>query len=281
MFLGDSVLWGYKLAPSDAATTILGARFPNNRVLNLSFEGGSSVNSYFMLRYLESRGIRPALVVFNINSKESNRLDSAYKRLHPSLEAVVLPLLDETDRKRIDLQKPKGTAGRLQAYVERIWRLYRYRTDLREALFGADDAATALNQFLANRTGATVREAKLHRPTADRFLGTYDLAPLRNDNVDFIYLRKLGALLKDLKIPAIAILTPTNHKLLSDYIDAPAYTDRLRQAAAPLRKDGITVLDLDATITPAEFLDNDHLTVEGNRRFEKIVEPVVRRALSR
>lgn len=281
LVLGDSVLWGYKIGSRDAAATLLKRRLRNENVVNLSYEGGSSANTYFMLRYALSRGVRPRAVIFNINSKETNPADSAYKRLHPSLERLVLPLLSPVDRKSLKFQPEPTISGRLDEIVSRVWRLYRYRVDLRQALFGHDDAATALRDGIQNLTGSARLQYEAHRPTADRFLGTYDLGVLDSSNVDFFYLKKLTALLRRQNIPAIAVLTPTNHRLLHDYIDAPEYDAKLRQMAGAVSREHIKVLNLDRAIPASEFIDNDHLTPQGNKRFESLLESAVRREIAK
>ena len=281
VFLGDSVFWGYKFPARDAVPSRIMRDFPRVPMTNLSYEGGSSVNSYFMLRYVLSRGVRPRLVVFNVNSKETNTADSAYRRLHPSLEILVAPMFTSHDRHTLDLQQPLTFAQRLVSFVERYWRLYRYRVDLREAFFGTDDAATALKNFSQKLTGSAHLQALAHRPTPDRFLGTYDLGPLSAGNVDFTYLRKLSDLLHAANIPAIAILTPTNHRLLHDYIDVPEYDARLNRMRIALEASGVRVINDDRMISSRDFLDNDHLTPAGDRKFARILSPVLRKALAK
>ncbi|HEY5257722.1 MAG TPA: hypothetical protein VIJ12_05020 [Candidatus Baltobacteraceae bacterium] len=279
VFLGDSVLWGYRLPADDAAASLLRHRFPNQPIVNLSYEGGSSANTYFMLRYLLAGGVRPALVVFNVNSKETNSADSAYSRLHPSLEADVAPLLSASDRKLLTLQPPPTLALHLEYAVADVWQLYRYRTDLREALFGTDDAAGAARDWIQQLTGSANLQAQAHRPTPDKFLGTYDLAPLDRDNVDFTYLKRIAALLRAQRIPTVAFLTPTNHALLSDYIGVPEYGQKLQQLAEALREPNVTVFNWDRSMRTDEFLDNDHLTIEGNRRLATMLAPAMRARL--
>ncbi|MDP9017741.1 MAG: hypothetical protein M3N19_05430, partial [Candidatus Eremiobacteraeota bacterium] len=219
-------------------------------------------------------------VVLNINSKQSNSEDSAYRRLHPSLEPNVSALFDSHDRARLDVLPEQTLTQRLDSGVAKVWKLYRFRTDIREAIFGYDDLATWLKNSLERVTGSQALQAAEHRPTADRFLGTYDLEPLTPDNIDFLYLRQLAELLKTQHIPAIAFLTPTNHRLLHEYIDTPTYSKKLHDLSAPLRNDGITVLDLDAAFPQNQFIDNDHLTILGNQRLANTLGRAMRRVLA-
>ncbi|MDQ2993299.1 MAG: hypothetical protein M3R30_10865 [Candidatus Eremiobacteraeota bacterium] len=281
VFLGDSVLWGYRLPAGDVAAELIARDVGPVPVLNLSYEGGSSANSYFVLRYLLSRGIVPRAIVLGINSKVTNVADSAYRRLQPSVETAVLPLLSASDRHVLDLSSKDDLPARLDRMVADLWTLYRYRTDLREQFFGTDDASLAVRDEVRRLTGSARLEALAHSPTADKFLGTYDLSPIAADNVDAIYLRKLAALIERERIPAVAFLTPANHALLHDYIDDPAYAANVAALARMIRRPGTTVLDLDRAIPAAEFIDNDHLTEAGNRRLAALLLPAVRKAVER
>ncbi len=277
--LGDSVLWGYRLTAERTAASLLARAVAPVPVMNLSYEGGSSVNSYFMLRDVLARGVRPRLVVLGINSKETNPADSAYDRLQPALARSVEASIGTADARLLATPAPAGVAGVLGRAVERVWPLYRFRVDLREAFFGSDDASLAAKAAVAALTGSAALQAAAHRPTADKFLGTYDLAPLASKNVDAVYLRKLAALLASERIPTVAFLTPTNHRLLADYIDAPEYDAKLRALAAIPRARGIAVADFDRAIPAVDFFDNDHLTACGNERLAALLAPLARRAL--
>jgi hypothetical protein len=59
VLLGDSVLWGYKLPTDQIAAAILQASDPHTRVIDLAYEGGSTVNDAVMLRMLQRAGVRP------------------------------------------------------------------------------------------------------------------------------------------------------------------------------------------------------------------------------
>ena len=78
VFLGDSVFWGYRLRPQQSVVSLLDRAGLRSR--NLSFEGGSPANTYAMLRLLEAKGVRPALVVFNVNAIGSRRPSTTRSR---------------------------------------------------------------------------------------------------------------------------------------------------------------------------------------------------------
>ena len=263
--LGDSTLWGYHLDERDAAVAALAAQRPRTAFLNLTYEGGSIVNSLFALRLALARGIRPSAVVLNLNSKEFNPADSAYKRLQPALERAVSAQFTAQDRSRLSTLPALTLADRLDAMVARVWAVYRHRVDIRVALFGFDDFAGFAVDRLHALTGERERYARLHRPTADAFLGTYDLDPIGPDNVEAVYLRALRDELVRDRIPTVAFLTPANHALLGGTLDDPAYAGNLARIARAMRGPGIRVVDLDRLDVGPHFIDNDHLDAAGSR----------------
>jgi hypothetical protein len=263
--LGDSTLWGYHLDANAAAVAQLARLEPHRAFLNLSYEGGSIVNSVFALRLALAHGVVPSAVIVNLNSKEFNPADSAYSRLQPSLETDVAPLLGPRDRGRLTLLPPPTLADRIDAAVSRVWAVYRERVDIRVAIFGFDDAAGFVTDVLHRLTGESARADRLHQPTAEAFAGTYDLEPPAPDNVESAYLRELRDDLVRRHVPTIAFLTPTNHALLHDTIDDPAYTDNLRRIATAMRGPSIRVVDLDRLAVGPHFIDNDHLDATGSR----------------
>ena len=266
VFLGDSVLWGYRLPARDAAPAILASE--GVRDVNLSYEGGSPANTYAMLRLLLAHGVRPARVVFNVNQKTFNPADSAYAKLHPSVSALALPLLAPADAALLEAQPEKETLdARLDRDVAAVWRLYAIRTDLRELIFGDIDAAHALHDVLERASGAAARIDAAHAPTPDKFEGTYDLSPIDDANTSMHFLDLTIATLRAARVPALAILTPTNHTLLHDYIDNREYARNLALVRRRLERGDVRVVDLDHAFSAGDFIDNDHLTAAANVRF--------------
>lgn len=276
LVLGDSVLWGYRLRPDQGVVALLGRGGLAAR--NLAFEGGSPANTFAMLRLLEVRGVRPALVVFNVNLKEFNSADSAYQRLHPSLETLAAPLL--TSEEAADLAPPAMPVSfetKLNDAISAHWNFYALRADIREALFANVDAGHALDDAVQKLSGAKARMEAAHRPRPALFEGTYDLSTLDQQNISVKFLRRIAALLAKDKIPAVAILTPTNHGLLHEYLDVPEYRKNLDYVRALLERHGVRVIDLDHAFRPSEFIDNDHLTASGNQHLAEILEPELAR----
>jgi hypothetical protein len=279
VFLGDSALWGYKLSPEQTAAQALSRRLSGARVVNLSYEGGSPVNDEVMLRFLLAKGVRPRLVVFNVNSKEFNSSDSAYRRLRPALALAADPQIVPGLRAVLDMQDHSAINDRASRFVERFWLLYRYRVDLRESIFGTDDFASWLKNLAGDVSGYNERYRRAHVPTPDAFEGTYDLSPIDASNVSFARLLVFADELRRERIPALAFLTPTNHKLLHDYIDSPEYRANLRTLQRALEARGVRTIDLDAQFPAGAFIDNDHLTAAGNAELADRLYPVLKSAL--
>lgn len=268
--VGDSALWGYRVTSSEAAVSRLNG--PHQTIENFSFEGGSPANSYALLRLLQVQGIHPKSVLFNVNLKEFNAADSAYQTLYPGLEQLVWHDLTPDERGLLKPTRAASFDARVEMALDSVWALYGMRADIREQLFGTPDAITAIRDQIESVSGETARAAAGHVPTADKFLGTYDLSPLSDANVEVVFLRKLAKLLQQQHIPAFALLTPTNHGLLHDYIDTPDYDGQLAYVTAILRKSGVRVLNYDRAFKPSEFFDNDHLTAAGNARFGALLQ---------
>lgn len=263
--LGDSVLWGYRLRASESAASIVGAS--GIPTVNLAFEGGSLPNTYAVLRLMQRAGVRPRAVLFNVNLKEFNPADSAYDRLSPAVETSVWPALSAGEQRLLRRTQSDAFEARATASLSRAWALFALRNDLRGALFGEADAVTAVRRTVNRLSGETARAERLHVPTPDRFLGTYDLSALTGANVEVAYLRATAALLRRERIPAVAVLTPVNHRLLHELIDVPAYEAQRRYLRAILEQQGVRVVDYDHAFAAADFFDNDHLTAPGNRKF--------------
>lgn len=272
VFVGDSVLWGYKLPADESAPSVLQRLNPGLPFANLAYEGGSEANSAVVLRLLLLHDIRPRLVVLNLNVKEFNAADSAYKRLYPAVERAAASILTRRDRALLTMEPSAGMNGEINDAVESLWALYAMRTDIRESLFGASDASTAASDLLKRLDGTAAREAALHVPTPDKFLGTYDLTPIDEHNVEQQYFEELLTLCRQRHIPLLVFLTPTNHKLLHDYIDVPDYGANLAHLTATALRSGAHVLNFDRAIPAQHFLDNDHLDATGNLMLARLLD---------
>jgi hypothetical protein len=128
------------------------------------------------------------------------------------------------------------------------------RADIRETLFPPPDAAAP------------------QHPTADMFVGEYDLNPLNDANVGVRYLEKTADALRAAQILTLAFMTPTNHALLHDYIDGPEYRHNLIFLQRALERRGVRVVDLDRAFSASDFYDYAHLKASAQTRLADILE---------
>jgi hypothetical protein len=254
IFFGDSVLWGYRLDADQTAVAILAAR--GRTCANLAFKSGNPPNDYALARLLVASSVRPSVVVIEVNQAVLNPADREYQTLHPGIAAPAQPFLTAADRARLTEPPPPAQADDVLASISP---LYAMRSDVRETLFG--DAP----------------QAPIGRLTPDMFEGTYNLVPLTETNVGVFYLERAVEFLHRARIRTLAFLTPTNHALLHDYIDNPQYRANSTYLGRALQRRGAEVLDLDQAFPAAEFIDNAHLTAEGQRRLAALLGAAIGR----
>src|SRR6185312_5020853 len=186
VFLGDSVVWGYRLPAQSAAVTLLAQRGCACR--NLAFKAGSPPNYYAIARLLVSAHARPKTVVIQINQKVLNQTDPAYRTLHPAVAELAGPLLTAADDRTLTTAQPNRRNG-IDRLASHVSSLYAMRSDIRETLYGesAEEAA---------------------RPVVpDAFEGAYDLSPLTPANTGVAYLLKAVRVLQAAGIPVVAFMT--------------------------------------------------------------------------
>jgi hypothetical protein len=253
VFLGDSVLWGYRLKPDQTMVSILASRGCACR--NFAFKNGGPPNYYALTRLMLAAKTHPTAVVLEINQKVFSQLDGGNHSLHPAVETLAAPLLTLSDRALLPASSPSGNAAErtLDRSATSLSLLYAMRSDIRTVLYGepATSAIAPLN--------------------ADMLEGTYDLTPLSDSNVSVHFLEKTVQLLRAANIPVIAFLTPTNHALLHDYIDNPEYRANGLFLKQMLEREGVHVLDLDAAFPTQAFLDEVHLTASAQLRLADII----------
>ena len=248
IFLGDSVLWGYRLNGDQTAVSILRSRGCPCR--NLAFKSGNPPNDYFLTRLLLASGIRPRLVVLDVNQAVLNQSSDYYQSLHPALAVLADPFLRPNDRTILALP-PRGSRlrQRFDDTLSALSQLYAMRSDIRETVF-RDTAAAAIPRHL----------------TPELFEGTYDLIPLDDTNVGVRFLEKTVELWRHNGVPVLAFLTPTNHALLHRYIDNSHYDANIAFLEHRLGQRGARILNLDDAFPANDFLDNAHLSVPGQHR---------------
>ena len=252
VFLGDSVLWGYRLPPNAVAISLLRAR--GCACLNLAFKAGSPPNYDAMIRVLLRDRVRPAKVVLEIDQKVFNSVDDSYAKLHPALAELGTSLLPQSDRVLLTPVPQESQPQRsVNALLAALWLPYALRSDVRETFANDDEKPPA------------------HVPTADDLDSTYDLAALTPANVGVALLTDTADVLHANHIPTVAFFTPTNHTLVGEYIDNPQYLARAAYLRALLEKRDVRVVDLDKAIPAAEFFDEVHLTTAGQRRLAALL----------
>lgn len=252
VFMGDSALWGYALSPDQNAVALLAKN--GCRCDNLAFKAGGPPNYYGLARLFDRYRIHPSLAVLEINQPSFNPDDQSYRTLNRSLAALAAPVLETSDRTALGLRPgDSGIPARLEDALSSAWLVYGARADLRAVVTGDIDPVPA------------------RRPTADDFLGTYDLTPLDESNVAVQYLEKTVDTLHEQKIPVAAFMSPTNHALVHEYIDVPAYRANREYLARLLERRGVIVIDLDQAIPAQDFIDNTHLTADGQRRLAALL----------
>ena len=258
VFFGDSVLWGYELHPSETAVSLLAAR--GCACTNLAFKSGNPPNDYALARIFHARGVRPRVVVLEVNQRVLSGADPEYRSLHPGVAALANAYLTGADRAVLDVPRANGgIGGALDDAAARASLLYATRSDIRDMLYPAADPPAP-------------------RVTAAMFEGSYDLSPLTARNVGVRYLERTVSSLRADGIPVVAFLTPTNHTLLHEYIDSGSYDANGRFLQALLQRRGARVVDLDRAFPAQDFIDNDHLTAAGQRRLAASLEPLLHQA---
>jgi len=262
LFLGDSVLWGYRIRGDQTAVSILTSQGCTCR--NLAFKSGNPPNDYFLTRLLLDAGVHPRAVVLDVNQAVLNQSSDYYQTLHPAVATLAKRFLTPQDRATLTIPfRDNAFHERLDTVLSSISQVYAMRSDIRATLLG-DTAA-----------------APLPKLNPDVFAGTYDLLPLDNGNVGVRFLEATVETWRRAGVPVLAFMTPTNHELLHKYIDNAHYRANVSFLVKELSSRGARVIDLDRGFAANEFLDNAHLTAAGQRRLAAKLEPWLQSAGSR
>jgi len=277
--LGDSVLWGFGVAPKDGVVGRLRARFPGVPFANYAYEAEGPADVDFLLRYLFARGVRPRVVLLDLNTLAYNPFAKSYQELGRALERKAPGLLEPFDSDKIELSDDVAhptLEQKLDAFMQDHWQLYGYRVDIHQFLFGDADLATAL----WNRWNRRLRNDRSPdgRP---KYFGLYDLTPLSPQNIAFAYSTHSLSMLAARRIPVVAFLPPVNHALVAQYIASPAYDANLHRLQTLGRSYGFSVINMDRLLKSANFLDNAHPNVVGNRRLADALSPALKASIMR
>jgi len=201
VFLGDSIVWGFRLPPEATAVSLL--RAAGCSCVNFAYKHGSPSNYYALVRILQAHGVRPRTVVIEVNRADFSPGSSGYRTLAGSVARLAEPLLDREDRVVLGAE-PEGGRARLDHALALISVLYAMRLDVREALYGDNDAdPPPLTPVLIRRI--------------------FDLPALDRHNVSVRYLAKTLDALRRADTPVLAFMVPINHAALDTYVDRVLY----------------------------------------------------------
>jgi hypothetical protein len=128
VFFGNSMIFGYLLAPADALPAQYERRMPGTRAFNMAINGQEMGTSY-----LVEKAIIDSVDVFFVQEIGDHA--------HPMLGSLIP--VDARDAARFRLDSPDPLEHRLDEGVRRFWRLYRDKSRLQAAMFG-----TSTRQYL-------------------------------------------------------------------------------------------------------------------------------------
>jgi hypothetical protein len=255
VFLGDSIVWGFRLPPEATAVSLL--RAGGCACVNLAYKHGSPSNYYALVRILQAYRVRPRAVVVEVNRAGFSPVSSGYRTLAGSVARLAEPLLDQEDR-LVLRSEPEGARAKLDRALASVSLLYAMRLDIHEALYGDNDPdPPPLGPVLIRRI--------------------FDLPPLDRSNVSVRYLEKTLAALGRADTPVLAFMVPINHAALDAYVDRVRYRRNSAYIDALLERGGAHVLNLDSAFPAGEFVDEAHLNASGQRRLASIIADSLRR----
>jgi hypothetical protein len=259
VFLGDSVLWGYRVKSSEAAVSLLRAK--GSQFRNLAFKGSSPPNYFALTRLMLDAHVRPSIVVLEVNQKVLNQLNDSYRKLHPALESLAFDLLSPRDRSLL-VPPPPATAWTLFDHaLSRIWLPYAMRTDIRESVM-------------------VEARAQIVQLTADTFFGDYDSSTLTDQNIGVHFLEETVAAWRHDGVPVFAFISPLNHGLLHEYIDNPEFTRRAGFLRSRLQACGAETADFDRRFRGSDFIDDAHLNPAAQRRLAILLRNSIHSSIS-
>lgn len=245
VFFGDSLLWGFQIAPQETAVAVLASEGCACR--NLAYKHGSPPNYYALVRALQGYGARPRAVVIEVNRELFSRKTGGYRKVADSVADVSAPFLTADDRAALDI--PQATLrSKFDRLLGSISLLYAKRVDIHIAIYGDTIAPFS----------------------ADLIRRLYDLPALDDSNVSVRYLEKTLDLLHAAGTPVVAFLVPINHAAIDPHVDLSKYRRNSVYIERMLERHGARVVDLDSSFSAGEFVDEQHLTPAGQRRLASI-----------
>jgi lysophospholipase L1-like esterase len=278
VLIGDSVLRGAHLYDWETARGVLEYHFRqdypdrNIRVWNFALAGSRGADKYAMLRLVAP--YKPDLVVMNIDYKFFNSPKLSYQFLADAFQ-------DDPDVYRFNAAIGLDPFEEIvQHRVKNLWALYRYREWINYHIFG--DAPY-------NLVGEWVEDPKVDRHAnewvdprkpwyeknlqiTDHLRNLYATEPITPDNGNYMAWERIANFIEQEKIPAFIYWTPQNHRFLGPLIDTPGYEHNRQVVAKLFAGRNLTYKDYDRAmddldLTQGAFIDGDHLTPVGSKRF--------------
>lgn len=290
VLIGDSVLGSVNNAPGErlsdylgpALEAALGGQRPV-RVFSLSAGGAHAGDVYGMLRRLMVRlEATPAQTRNLIVLLSSNVVFFSRRQSQPAMLAPCL--LDGIDdavplRSQLSLQpEPPSLERRIASWLAGHVYLSQQRRHLAEAWFGSPPRQ-AVREVLQRGfrrelpgdepPGQRNRSWRLRGLSGERYAPNYQFIPIPSkEALNYLATEELAAWLgRHPQLPAMVLLSPQNHALVGAYTGQPEYQKLTAAIGDCFRTKGVRYVsyDRDPAISAEMFLDNDHLTAEGNR----------------
>jgi hypothetical protein len=146
VFLGNSMLFGYFLTASEAVPAQFEKLQPGTRVYNAAFNGDEIGSSYLIAKDV-------------IDSVDELYVQASGEEANPMLPSLIP--VSNADLRRFGLAAPSRAEARLQAWLGRVWQLYRLNDRMQTALFGT---STRLYLYLHKRDIALALLAPVYHP---------------------------------------------------------------------------------------------------------------------
>jgi len=169
VFLGDSIVWGYRLRPEDSLPSQFATLRPSVRVLNFAVNEFGSGSAFLMLKAI-------------IGSIDTVYLEIGGRAVNPGL-ARLIPVTD-ADVERFGLDRPDRWEQQLER-VAGFWRLYRGSYRLQAAVFG-----TSTRNYLYTNKSAVLWWREAPQQDLD---GGPGIAPARSSSSRLVVSHEISA----------------------------------------------------------------------------------------
>lgn len=351
-FLGDSVVRGTSVAESSQTIPAYLQKEINSdpdlrakgvKVFNFGIAGARDADKYGVLKTLLDKNAVD-LVVMNVSypfySEEILQIPVQF----PHIYYNAFSPQEKEELGIADLEAPAGTeigqgtageagqpadptpdqvvadSGLERAVTERVlsaWKVYRYRNELNQYLFGGHPVKTgqkALERLLGkklagpevelgppdvagvaldmNNLAAKDRPENMYKPydqfeweerEVEHLRKVYNVGPLDENNVGYRYLKKTLDLAQERDVPVVLFFTPINTQLLDRFqvLDRDDWQSGAGQLQQLFSSRGIECHDLQNSVEARFFHDSLHLVDEGNEQVARALYQRIKPDLTR